>query len=269
MRFAAVQHDIAWMDKGANWATVRRLLASANLPRGSFALLPELGDTGFAMDAHAARGGDSLALASAAAGDLGLWLQAGYADLAAGAPLPGNAAAVVAPDGSVHGSYRKVHLFSPGSETQHYRSGDSIAIIEVASAQGNWKVCPLICYDLRYPEVFRLAALAGAEVFTVGASWPSARAAHWRALAIARAIENQAYVVACNRIGHDPHSTYEGGSIIVAPSGEVIADAHYREEVISALLDRAELLRWRDRFPALRDIRRSLLGSIEVRDARS
>ena len=116
----------------------------------------------------------------------------------------------------------------------------------------------------RFPELFRLAALAGAEVFTIGASWPAPRAAHRRALAVARAIENQAFVVACNRIGRDPGSDHAGDSFVVAPSGEVIAEGGDAENVLVASLDRAELLRWRDRFPALRDLRRSLLGNVRI-----
>jgi omega-amidase len=137
-------------------------------------------------------------------------------------------------------------------------------VIDVASDDGTWRVAPAICYDLRFPELFRLAALAGAEVFMIGASWPSPRAAHRRALAIARAIENQAYVIACNRIGRDPNTDHAGDSFVVAPSGEVIAEAGDAENVLVATLDRAELLRWRDRFPALRDLRRSMLGNVRV-----
>jgi predicted amidohydrolase len=179
----------------------------------------------------------------------------------------------VAPDGSVAGSYDKVHLFSPAREDRHYAAGRAVTVVDVPTHEGTWKVCPLICYDLRFPEVFRLAALAGAEVFTVGANWPAPRALHRRALAVARAIENQAYVVACNRIGRDPNVEYAGDSFIVAPSGEVIAEAGDAERVLVADLDRAELLRWRDRFPALRDLRRGLLGEIAVnatsRDSRA
>ena len=165
---------------------------------------------------------------------------------------------------SVAGTYRKVHLFSPGREDRHYRAGESITLVDVQSEDGTWRIAPAICYDLRFPELFRLAALAGAEVFTIGACWPAPRAPHRRALAIARAIENQAYVVACNRIGRDPNVDHAGDSFIVAPSGEVIAEAGDAECVLTATLDRDELLRWRDRFPALRDLRRSLLGNVRV-----
>jgi len=273
MRFAAVQHDIAWMDPAPNWERIGNLLADARLPAGSFALLPELCDVGFTMETDRLPRFDSVGAARGLARSHALWLQAGYADLGVNAERPTNRAAIIAPDGRVAGAYDKVHLFSPGREDRHYAAGRSITVVDVPSDQGTWKVCPLICYDLRFPEVFRLAALAGAEVFTVGANWPAPRALHRRALAVARAIENQAYVIACNRIGRDPHVEYAGDSFIVAPSGEVIAEAGDAERVISVELDRAELLRWRERFPALRDLRRGLLGEIAVdatsRDSRA
>ena len=264
MRFAAVQHDIAWMDPAPNWERIGNLLSDARLPAGSFALLPELCDVGFTMETERLPRFDSLGTAQRLATSHALWLQAGYADVAVNGRRPRNRATVIAPDGRVAGHYDKVHLFSPSREDRQYAAGRSITVVDVPSAEGTWKVCPLICYDLRFPEVFRLAALAGAEVFTVGANWPSPRALHRRALAVARAIENQAYVVACNRIGRDPHVEYAGDSFIVAPSGEVIAEAGEAERELSAELDRAELLRWRERFPALRDLRRGLLGECTV-----
>lgn len=125
-------------------------------------------------------------------------------------------------------------------------------------------MCPLICYDLRFPELWRLGAVEEADVFTIGASWPAARQQHWRALLIARAIENQAYVVAVNRIGDDPHIKYAGGSLIISPTGEVLAEAPAGNVpiVLQAELDPAALRAWREKFPALADIHRELLGSI-------
>ena len=110
----------------------------------------------------------------------------------------------------------------------------------------------------------RSTAAAGATVFTIGASWPAARASHWRSLLIARAIENQCFVVACNRVGRDPKHAYGGGSLIVDPLGVVLAEGDDQPRVISADLDPAVLEEWRRRFPAWSDRRASLLGSIEI-----
>ncbi len=264
MRIAALQFDIAWMDPARNWATIARLAASVNLAPGDFVLLPELADTGFAMDPRPEGSPDPVTATAEIARRHGVWIQSGHAERDAIDRRLRNAASIIRPDGSVAGTYRKMHLFSPAHEDRHYAPGDSISVIDVPLADGTWRVAPFICYDLRFPELFRLAALAGAEVFTIGANWPGSRAVHRRALAVARAIENQAFVIASNRIGHDPNAAYHGDSFVVSPSGEIIAEAGDGELALSAELDRNELLRWRDKFPALRDLRRSLLGNVRI-----
>jgi omega-amidase len=171
-----------------------------------------------------------------------------------------NCAVIAAPGGDILARYEKVHPFSYGKEAQHYSGGDRLALAHCNGAV----VAPMICYDLRFPELWRLAAAAGAEVFTLGASWPAARQHHWRALLIARAIENQAFVVAVNRVGRDPHLAYQGGSLVVSPTGQIIAEAEDGPTVLQASLDMPAQRSWREAFPALRDIHSSLLGSIEV-----
>lgn len=264
MRIAALQFDIAWMDPARNWTTIAHLAASANLAPGDFVLLPELADTGFSMDPRPEGSPDPVTATSEIARRHGVWIQSGHAERDAIDQRLRNAASIIRPDGSVAGTYRKMHLFSPAHEDRHYAPGDSISVIDVPLPDGTWRVAPFICYDLRFPELFRLAALAGAEVFTIGANWPGSRAVHRRALAVARAIENQAFVIACNRIGHDPNAAYHGDSFVVSPSGEIIAEAGDGELALIAELDRNELLRWRDKFPALRDLRRSLLGNVRI-----
>jgi omega-amidase len=127
---------------------------------------------------------------------------------------------------------------------------------------GPFKIAPTICYDLRFPELYRHAVLAGADLITVIASWPAPRIAHWRALLIARAIENQAFVVAVNRVGTDPDHEYGGESLIVSPQGEILAEAGPNTAVISADIDPRTTASWRTAFPALRDHRTDLLKPI-------
>lgn len=270
MHFAAVQFDIVWEDKPANHAIIERMLGQAQPPLQSntFVLLPELGDTGFSMNLDRIVDDQSLAWACQLAQRFGVFVQHGFARRATASdhvtrPAGRNCAAVIAPDGSVMGEYRKVHPFSYGKESQFYGGGDHLAIAKCGGAM----VCPMICYDLRFPELWRLAALAGAEVFTIGASWPAARQHHWRALLLARAIENQAYVVAVNRVGRDPHLPYAGGSIIISPKGDILAEAADQPEILHADLDLASLRQWRAEFPALRDIKRDLLGNITIETA--
>jgi predicted amidohydrolase len=262
MRVAAVQLDIAWEDKAANHATIERMLAEAGVAAGAFVLLPELGDTGYSFDLDAIVDDRTLAWAAGLARRLGIWMQPGFAQR--GADGRGrNCAAIIDPAGEVLGVYRKIHPFSYSREPEFYGGGDTVLIRECAGVA----VCPLICYDLRFPELWRFATLAGTEVFTIGASWPESRRAHWRSLLIARAIENQAYVVGVNRVGRDPKLGYAGGSMIIAPGGEVVAEAGAAPTVLSADLDSGSLRRWRQEFPALRDVQADLIGSMNL-DAR-
>jgi predicted amidohydrolase len=259
MHLVALQYDIVWENKPANHRLIEEMLASERLPRGAFVVLPELGDTGFSFDLDSIVDDRTLAWVSALARRLGVWIQAGHA-IRAEDGMGRNCATIVGPDGASVATYMKVHPFSYGQESAHFGGGGHLVVRRC----GPVAVAPLVCYDLRFPELWRLAALAGAEVFTIGASWPKPRQPHWRALAMARAIENQACVVAVNRIGRDPQLEYAGGSIIVSPRGDVLGEADDRAAVVRADLDVAALRAWRAEFPALRDIRRALLGSIEV-----
>ena len=254
-RFVAVQFDIIWEDKLANHAIIEQMLDDHGVAAGAFVLLPELGDTGFSFNLDAIVDDRTITWASALARSRGIWLQAGFAQH--GPEGKGrNVAAIINPGGQVAVQYEKIHPFSFGREAEHYNGGDHLAVCDTGALQ----VAPLICYDLRFPELWRLAATAGAAVFTIGASWPDARQSHWTQLAIARAIENQAFVVACNRVGRDPSLGYAGGSIIVNPMGEVLAQAGTEPAVISATLNAEEVAAWRRTFPALRDIRSQLAG---------
>jgi len=270
MRFAAVQFDIVWEDKAANHAIIERMLdeAQPRIEPGTFVLLPELGDVGFSMNLERIVDDRSLSWAIDLAKRRGIFLQHGFARLvaqreaASGKSKGRNCAVIVSPDGEILADYEKVHPFTFGREAEHYSGGDHLSLADCHETV----VCPLICYDLRFPELWRLAALhePPAEVFTIGASWPAARQHHWRSLCIARAIENQAYVVACNRCGRDPHMPYAGGSLIVAPKGETLAEAGDQATVLQTDLDLAALRQWRSDFPTLRDVHRELLGRTRV-----
>ncbi|MCP3904173.1 MAG: carbon-nitrogen family hydrolase [Planctomycetes bacterium] len=262
--FAALQYDIAWEDKAANHEAMASMLADAGLPARTFVLLPELGDTGFSFDLDRIVDDRTLPWATDLARRLNVWLQVGHAERGPNG-RGRNRATIVAPDGTIAGTYEKVHPFSFGREIEHFDGGGRMLIRRCDEGE----ICPLVCYDLRFPELYRLAARppdggAAAEIYTLGASWPNARQSHWRALHIARAIENQAYVVAANRVGADPQMDYDGGSMIVAPSGAVLAEAGDGPAVIQADLDLDALRVWRRDFPALADVRTDLLGTIEI-----
>jgi len=266
MRFAFVQHDIVWEDKAANHATVDRLLRHADLPPGTFILLPELGDTGFSFNLDRIVDDRSLTWARSTAKRHHAFIQAGHAQrvTSGGGDTRGrNCATILSPDGRALATYAKLHPFSYSREIDHFTGGEAIDLIDLAGVI----VCPMICYDLRFPEAWRIAARAGAEVFTIGASWPVARQAHWRALAIARALDTQAFVVAVNRVGRDPNLSYAGGSIIVSPKGEVLVEADDQPCVMSFDLDIDSARDWRRGFPMFADIRPAALGTLPIRRA--
>lgn len=258
MRFLAIQTDPQWLDVAENRRRIEGALDASGFGRGDFVVLPEMCETAWTSDpAHLSGPRDSIDWLSDLARARGVWLQAGFAEHGGDGRLA-NAVAVIAPDGACKGVYRKNFLFP--SERRAFEPGRSLLLVDVGEA----RVCPLVCYDLRFPELWRLAALAGAEVFTVSSSWPAPRHEHWRALLVARAIENQAFVVAANRCGTDPSNRYLGGSVAITAFGERTSEAAENPTAISMEFDREALDGWRTRFPALGDVRRGLLGAIDV-----
>jgi omega-amidase len=246
------QSDIRWEDKAANYARVRELLAAAKPPRGSLLVLAEMFATGFTMNVpaiHEPADGPTLQYLAALAAEYQSAVVGGLVTL--GPEGKGrNQAVAVAPDGQVLARYSKIQPFSLGGEAQSCGSGTEI----VSFAWEGFQIAPFVCYDLRFPELFRVAAWRGAEVLVVIANWPVKRVGHWVTLLQARAIENQAYVIGVNRSGNDPQFPYPGRSLVVDPHGQIIADAGPTEGVASAEINREVVVNWRRDFPALRDI---------------
>lgn len=144
--------------------------------------------------------------------------------------------------------YDKAHLFAPMAEPDHLAPGTRRAAVTIAGV----RAAPSVCFDLRFPEMYRLDALDGAELFLVASAWPAARAEALRLFARARAAENQAALVLCNRTGIGADGTrFGGGSCVVGPDGSVLADAGTRETVLFVELDAAAAGRARAGFPVL------------------
>jgi predicted amidohydrolase len=253
MHVAGVQLDIVWEDKVANHAKVRALVAAAKLPRGSLVVLPEMFATGFSMNVAGIAedpGGMTEAFLAALAMEQGVQVCGGVVTRAPdGRGL--NQSVTVGPDGAVVARYSKIHPFSYAGETNHYAPGTETLV----ARWGEASVAPFVCYDLRFPEIFRNAVKKGAQLLTVIANWPEPREAHWLALLKARAIENQAFVVGVNRCGKDPKLAYSGRGQIIDPRGNVLADGGNREGVFSAEVDLSALVAYRKDFPALQDMR--------------
>lgn len=170
-----------------------------------------------------------------------------------------NTLAVLGPNGALLGSYRKVHVFGYGSrESQLVAAGDTPVLIPTPLAT----LGLAICYDLRFPELFRSLVDRGAEVFVIPSAWPDARRSHWQVLLRARAIENLAYVVACNGCGDADGVELAGRSAVIDPWGEIVAEAGIAATVLRATLDLERLIACRLEFPALAD--RQLRAGDEV-----
>lgn len=252
MHVACCQFDLAWENKPANHAKVVQLLAAAKLPAGSLVLLPEMFATGFSMtiaDITDSDTKETQSFLSLTAAQHGVYILGGIVSTAPDG-RGFNEAVLFAPDGREAARYRKIHPFSFGRESQHYTGGDRI----VTFPWSGLTVCPFICYDLRFPEVFRCAIRRGVQLFTVIANWPAAREHHWLTLLQARAIENQAYVAAVNRCGNDPKLAYSGRSVIIDPRGRILADGGNAECVLRAELSLDYLEAYRAEFPALKDL---------------
>lgn len=253
MKVYCVQLNIAWEDKAANFARVAALLAGTPPEAGSLVILPEMFATGFSMEVAAIRdrtGGETEQFLSNTAQEHGVFLLAGV--VTADAEGKGrNQSVIFGPEGSELARYTKLQPFTLGGESQHYDRGDG----PIVFSWRDFLVSPFVCYDLRFPEHFRIAAKLGAQLITVIANWPVGRIQHWVTLLQARAIENQCFVAGVNRCGADPKLTYTGRSIIVSPKGEILADAGNGESIISADLKLDELLAYRTEFPFLTDMR--------------
>ncbi len=251
MRVAAVQHDIVWLDRDANFERLTPMVARAADEGAGLVLLSETFSTGFATDgskvAEPPDGPSEQFLRDQAAAH-GIWVGGTFPQTGEG-PLPYNTFALAGPDGTTH-RYRKLHRFGYGGEDEVFGAGDRLVTVEIDGLRASL----FVCYDLRFADEFWQLA-PDTDVYLVPANWPAARSAHWRQLLIARAIENQAYVVGCNRVGSGGRLSYQGDSCIIDPLGETLAHGSDGEMLVSADVTAAEVAAVRDRFPFLADRR--------------
>jgi omega-amidase len=165
--------------------------------------------------------------------------------------------------------YSKTHLFAFGGENTYTIPGDRLGVFDFASTRiESFKGSVLICYDLRFPELFRKVTFMGAEIIFLPAQFPSSRLEHWRSLAIARAIENQAFLVAANVCGHDGRIELAGHSMIVDPWGKILAEAGNSDEVVIAEIALQHLRDTRKKYPFLGEARlRGWFDSLDPENA--
>jgi predicted amidohydrolase len=253
MKIAAVQHDICWESAGETMAHVAPLIAGAVAAGAGLVVLTEMFSTGFTMAPERVAeppDGPSATFLAEQAATHGVWLAASIPTDDPARSLPVNRLVLAGPEGEEH-HYDKIHPFSFAGEHEHYAAGTSLLTVEVEGV----RVSPFVCYDLRFADEFWGLA-AQTDCYLVVANWPASRRQHWRSLLVARAIENQAYVVGVNRVGADGNGqAHSGDSMIVDPLGDVLATASGIETALLAEVDPAIVADVRARFPFLADRR--------------
>ncbi|MEV5382809.1 carbon-nitrogen family hydrolase [Streptomyces sp. NPDC052721] len=242
----------------------RRVAALVREQSGAdLVVLPELWTTGafafeeFGRAAEPLEGPTYEAMAKAAS-DAGVWLHAGSiperaasdSGSATGDGTLYNTSLLFSPSGDLAAAYRKIHRFGfDKGEAVLMGAGRDLVTVRLPGTTLGLATC----YDLRFPELFRGLVDAGAETLVIPAGWPERRRAHWTLLAQARAVENQAFVLACGTAGTHAGVPQAGHSIVVDPWGEVLAEAGSAEEVLTVDLDPAKAGATREQFPALKD----------------
>ncbi|MFO8061260.1 MAG: carbon-nitrogen family hydrolase [Bacillota bacterium] len=269
MRVSAVQMDVITGNTAANLEAALRGIEEAAGSGAEVITLPELWTAGYVwlagsdytgpreaeQTAEAAAREEVLSVLGGVARDEGVWLVAGSLPEITDRGIR-NTAFVIDPGGEIIHRYSKVHLIHLMGEPANLIAGDDCGTFSL----GQWRAGVMICYDLRFPELARKLALDGAGVIFIPAQWPAPRIDHWIALVQARAIENQCYVVACNRVGVGGADRFPGHSMIVDPSGQVLARGGEGPCVLTATMDADAVRRTREFLPCLGDRRPDVYG---------
>jgi len=253
MKVAAAQMDIAWHDRRANYVKIRSMAEKAKGSGADLIVFPEMAATGFSMDTSVTAepmDGPTPSLFRELARELTMAIVGGFVLQRQGGGRPQNVSLAVDASGADLALYSKIHPIGLLLEDQYYDAGDRTTSFRL----GEMEAASLICYDLRFPEVFRpLADPCG--LILVIASWPAVRQRHWDLLMPARAVENQLYVVGVNRVGAGGGHLFTGGSVMVDPAGEVISRAGNTETLLFGEISPQRVGQVRSDMPFLKDRR--------------
>ncbi|HLQ40648.1 MAG TPA: carbon-nitrogen family hydrolase [Tetragenococcus sp.] len=252
-----LQFDIAYGDPGKNRQHIRQLFAQANLKPNELVLLPELWDTAYDLSSLAKisdpEGKNAKEFLSSLAIKYQVFIFGGsIARLSNNKVF--NTSYVLNPEGQVITTYDKAHLFCLMEEDKYLHAGDHLAQFQLA----DFTAAPFICYDLRFPEWLRKSAAQKSDLFLICAQWPSQRILHWEKLLQARAIENQAFVAAVNRVGQDPDNQFGGHSMVIDPKGEVLLRLADQETTSRCMINQQEVQKIRSQLPIFSDRRTNL-----------
>ncbi|MCU7492390.1 MAG: nitrilase-related carbon-nitrogen hydrolase [Bacteroidota bacterium] len=250
MKIGLVQYNPTWENIEENKLKLDELVSKCQ-ENYSLLIFPEMSLTGFTMNSvkfAGEDGGTSCRYFSDLAKRLNTEVIAGFIEKADSKIY--NSLVHYGTDGALKNKYRKIHPFSFSGENVHYSRGEK----PVVSSIGEWKIGLSICYDLRFPELFRTYARERTELMVVIANWPVKRIEHWKALLKARAIENQCYIAAVNRVGTDPGNDYNGFSSIISPLGDELITLVNDETISGTDISLDTLMDVRKRLPFLNDM---------------
>ena len=251
MRVGLVQYAPVWEDKQASKDKIQ-ILCRAHKNKLDLLLFPELTLTGFTMRSRKyaeALPGESSEWFAQLASFLASGIIFGIIELHQGAYY--NTLVHIDKKGEIVSAYRKIHPFSYTGENRFYASGISPAITEI----DGYKFGLTVCYDLRFPELFRYYGKERCHGILNIANWPVQRIAHWNTLLQARAIENICYILAVNRVGKDKTNTYNGASSVYSPFGERICYRENEAGILTCAIDLSRVDVMRNEFPFLDDIK--------------
>ena len=254
MKIALIQLNIAWEAKEENYKRAEFFAEKASGEKCDIIVFPEMFNTGFSMNIAAIaedENGETDSFLSGMAKRYDIYIIAGFPVKKSSEGKGRNMAAVYDRNGRRIAAYTKMHPFSLLDENKYYDAGRDTVTFDIDGI-----TCSVfICYDLRFPEVFRKVAGDVKAIFVI-ANWPASRKEHWETLLKARAIENQCFMIGVNRTGTDGNGIhYPGASSVFDPSGNVVCSGNEKDEFLACEFNPAEAVEIRSRFPFLKDMR--------------
>lgn len=251
LKVAGVQMDISFEAPEENYKSVEQLARQAADQGVDLLVLPEMFATGFSMNKEILTpesNGNTMTFLMELSANLKMNILGGVVQHRS-AQVASNMAVVVDRNGQVVHEYAKNRLFTPGGEAELLTPGKKVPVCEIEGV----RIASFVCYDLRFPELFRKVARE-VDMAIVIASWPQSRLSHWNCLLQARSIENQQYVVGVNRIGEGGGISYNGGTTIIDPNGVVLDAQLDNEALVMSDIDTEVVADVRRGFPFLKDM---------------
>lgn len=253
MKAALIQIDIAWQDRQRNYDKAVYFAKLAASKKCDLVVLPEMFNIGFSMDLTAVADegvGETTSLLSDVARNNNINLIAGFPMKSPAEQKGRNIAVVFDRTGVLTATYTKIHPFCLAEEGKYYIAGNDVTTFDIDGVPSS----VFICYDLRFPEVFRKVSKQVKMIFVI-ANWPASRRDHWSTLLKARAIENQCFVIGVNRTGSDGNGIdYAGSSGIIDPMGNTLCSAGEESECVMCEFDPSEVDMVRTEYPFLKDM---------------